>query len=89
MDRDLAVRGGMQLVPETLFLTANLIDRFLEMKGVTRKNLQLVRFPPSSWYEHYLVLCVYMYIKHNRSVIQMESEDLHSCVRVRTHAVVI
>lgn len=31
-----------KLMPETLFLTANLIDRFLEIKGVTRKNLQLV-----------------------------------------------
>jgi Cyclin, N-terminal domain len=32
----------LQLMPETLFLTTNLIDRFLEIKGVTRKNLQLV-----------------------------------------------
>jgi cyclin B len=31
-----------KLMPETLFLTTNLIDRFLELKGVTRKNLQLV-----------------------------------------------
>ena len=30
-------------MPETLFLTINLIDRFLESKEVTRKNLQLVR----------------------------------------------
>ena len=35
--------GGPQLMPETLFLTTNLIDRFLELKPVTRKNLQLVR----------------------------------------------
>ncbi len=34
--------GAAQLMPETLFLTTNLIDRFLEIKGVTRKNLQLV-----------------------------------------------
>ena len=34
---------GTQLMPETLFLTTNLIDRFLELKPVTRKNLQLVR----------------------------------------------
>ena len=33
----------LQLMPETLFLTVNLIDRFLEKKQVTRKNLQLVR----------------------------------------------
>ena len=33
----------MQLMPETLFLTANLIDRFLEKKRVSRRNLQLVR----------------------------------------------
>lgn len=31
-----------KLMPETLFLTVNLIDRFLEEKQVTRKNLQLV-----------------------------------------------
>lgn len=29
-------------MPETLFLTVNLIDRFLEAKQVTRRNLQLV-----------------------------------------------
>ena len=32
-----------QLMPETLFLTINLIDRFLECKRVSRRNLQLVR----------------------------------------------
>lgn len=31
-----------KLMPETLFLTVNLIDRFLEIKQVTRRNLQLV-----------------------------------------------
>lgn len=31
-----------KLMPETLYLTVNLIDRFLETKAVTRKNLQLV-----------------------------------------------
>ena len=31
-----------KLMPETLFLTHNLIDRFLAKKVVTRKNLQLV-----------------------------------------------
>ncbi len=31
-----------KLMPETLFLTVNLIDRFLEAKPVTRRNLQLV-----------------------------------------------
>ena len=35
----------LQLMPETLYLTTNLIDRFLELKGVSRKNLQLVRAP--------------------------------------------
>ncbi len=29
-------------MPETLFLTMNVIDRFLEQKAMTRKNLQLV-----------------------------------------------
>ncbi len=33
---------GLQLMPETLFLTMNLIDRFLEARSMTRKNLQLV-----------------------------------------------
>lgn len=35
---------AVQLMPETLFLTTNLIDRFLAKQQVTRKNLQLVRF---------------------------------------------
>lgn len=36
------LRLTMQLMPETLFLTTNLIDRFLAKQPVTRKNLQLV-----------------------------------------------
>jgi Cyclin, N-terminal domain len=32
-----------QLMPESLFLTINLIDRYLAARQVTRKNLQLVR----------------------------------------------
>lgn len=31
-----------KLMPETLFLTINLIDRFLSVRAVSRKNLQLV-----------------------------------------------
>lgn len=31
-----------KLLPETLFLTVNLIDRFLQVKQVTRRNLQLI-----------------------------------------------
>jgi G2/mitotic-specific cyclin-B, other len=31
-----------KLMPETLYLTTNLIDRFLEVKAVSRKHLQLV-----------------------------------------------
>jgi len=38
----------VQLLPETLFLTTNLIDRFLAKQHVTRKNLQLVCPPNSS-----------------------------------------
>jgi hypothetical protein len=37
-----------KLMPETLFLTVNLIDRFLEKKQVTRRNLQLVRCPSAA-----------------------------------------
>ena len=33
-------------MPETLFLTMNVIDRFLEEKAMTRKNLQLVSSYP-------------------------------------------
>ena len=42
-------RVRMQLMPETLFLTANLIDRFLEKKRVSRRNLQLVHTLQASW----------------------------------------
>lgn len=42
----------MQLLPETLYLTCSIIDRFLEKKGVLRKRLQLVctRRQPGSWW---------------------------------------
>jgi hypothetical protein len=30
-------------MPETLYLTCNLIDRYLSKRNVTRKRLQLVR----------------------------------------------
>jgi cyclin B len=36
------VHAKFKLVNETLFLTINLIDRFLEKTLVSRKNLQLV-----------------------------------------------
>lgn len=36
------VHAKFKLMPETLFLTMNVIDRFLEQKPMTRKNLQLV-----------------------------------------------
>ena len=39
---------GLQLMPETLFLTMNLIDRFLEARSMTRKNLQLVGAMPGA-----------------------------------------
>lgn len=35
--------GTVQLLPETLYLTINIIDRFLEKKLVMRKKLQLVK----------------------------------------------
>jgi hypothetical protein len=31
-------------MPETLYLTCNLIDRYLAIRNVTRKRLQLVRW---------------------------------------------
>ncbi|CAL8460573.1 g102 [Coccomyxa elongata] len=36
------VHYKFRLMPETLFLTTNIIDRFLECKRVSRRNLQLV-----------------------------------------------
>lgn len=32
----------MQLMPETLYLTCNIIDRYLSIRNVSRKRLQLV-----------------------------------------------
>jgi hypothetical protein len=32
----------LQLMPETLYLTCNIIDRYLAQRNVTRKRLQLV-----------------------------------------------
>jgi cyclin B len=33
---------ALQLMPETLYLTCNIIDRYLSIRNVTRKRLQLV-----------------------------------------------
>lgn len=45
------VHRKFRLKPETLFLTVNVLDRFLEKKAVSRSKLQLVgvglHFPPS------------------------------------------
>ncbi len=40
-------------MPETLFLTTNIIDRFLECKRVSRRNLQLVRSPLLSFSSYF------------------------------------
>ncbi len=37
-----------QLMPETLYLTVNVIDRYLSLRSVTRKRLQLVGPRPFS-----------------------------------------
>lgn len=39
-----ALGDVLQLMPESLFLTINLIDRYLAVRPVTRKNLQLVGY---------------------------------------------
>ena len=36
------VHRKFELMPETLFLTINIVDRFLSMKSVSRRELQLV-----------------------------------------------
>lgn len=36
------VHRKFELMPETLYLTINIIDRFLAVKAVTRKEVQLV-----------------------------------------------
>lgn len=46
-----------KLMPETLYLTTNLIDRFLEHKQVTRKHLQLVSANNTT--TNYLFLTLY------------------------------
>ena len=36
------VHRKFELMPETLYLTLNIVDRFLSMKAVPRRDLQLV-----------------------------------------------
>jgi hypothetical protein len=38
----LQVHLKYELMPETLYLTVNIIDRYLSIRSVTRKELQLV-----------------------------------------------
>lgn len=36
------VHKRFELMPETIYLTVNIIDRYLSMKNISRKELQLV-----------------------------------------------
>lgn len=36
------VHGRFELMPETLYLTINILDRYLSLKTVSRRELQLV-----------------------------------------------
>ena len=47
------VHQKFKLLPDTLFLTINIIDRFLQKKSVTRKNLQLVWSSTASCPNHH------------------------------------
>jgi len=42
IDWMLKVHQKFKLLPETLFLTVNIIDRYLSQEMVTRKTLQLI-----------------------------------------------
>jgi hypothetical protein len=44
-----AVAYTLQLMPETLYLTCNIIDRYLSIRNVTRKRLQLVSTIHTAW----------------------------------------
>jgi G2/mitotic-specific cyclin-B, other len=78
-----------KLVPETLYLTINLIDRYLERKEVSRPKLQLVGVTclliASKYEEIYppelrdlVYICDRAYAKHDvRSIIHLDEFVLH------------
>jgi G2/mitotic-specific cyclin-B, other len=81
------VHYKFKLVPETLYLTVNLIDRYLEKKEVSRQNLQLVGVTAmliaSKFEEIYApIVKDFVYITDNaytkEEILQMEMQMLHT-----------
>lgn len=81
------VHYKFKLVPETLYLTVNLIDRYLEKEPVSRQNLQLVGVTAmliASKYEEIYAPIVkdFVYITDNaytkEEILHMEMQMLHT-----------
>jgi len=81
------VHYKFKLVPETLYLTVNLIDRYLEKEEVSRQNLQLVGVTAmliASKYEEIYAPIVkdFVYITDNayskEEILHMEMKMLHT-----------
>lgn len=81
------VHYKFKLVPETLYLTVNLIDRYLEKKEVSRQNLQLVGVTAmliaSKFEEIYApIVKDFVYITDNAytkdEILLMEMQMLHT-----------
>lgn len=81
------VHYKFKLVPETLYLTVNLIDRYLEKEQVSRQNLQLIGVTSmliASKYEEIYAPIVkdFVYITDNaytkEEILHMEMKMLHT-----------
>jgi len=89
------VNVKFKLVPETLFMTVNLIDRFLSNKTVTRHKLQLVGvsallisckyeeiYPPSL--KEFVAICDNAYTR--QQILDMEADILSTLNMELTHS---
>ena len=89
------VNVKFKLVPETLFMTVNLIDRYLSDKTVTRHKLQLVGvsslliackyeeiYPPSL--KEFVAICDNAYTR--QQILEMEADILSSLKMELTHS---
>lgn len=89
------VNVKFKLVPETLFMTVNLIDRYLSEQKVTRHKLQLVGvsslliackyeeiYPPSL--KEFVAICDNAYTR--QQILDMEADILSSLKMELTHS---
>lgn len=54
------VHARFQLLPETLFLTVSVMDRFLQVRTIGSTDTLAILLPSKLWYSRLPLICVYV-----------------------------